>query len=78
VLREGSKDFSKDCTGGSGSRGYVAPRFGAEPRAGHIVGFDTGRGRGTMAAVANRHSEGDGAGSVEVAWRRGEFLWTQQ
>ena len=67
MLTERSKDFSKDCTGGSGSRGYVVPRFGAEPRAGHIVGFDTGRGRGTMAAVADRHSEGEGVGRKEPA-----------
>ena len=67
MLREGSKDFSKDCTGGSGSRGYVAPRFGAEPRAGHIVGFDTGRGRDTMAAGTDGHSESEGVGRKEHA-----------
>ena len=70
VLREGSKDFSKDCTDGSGSRGYVAPRFGAaprdaEPRAEHTAGLGNGRERGTMAAVVAGHSEGDGAGSEE-------------
>ncbi|WVZ61041.1 hypothetical protein U9M48_010973 [Paspalum notatum var. saurae] len=73
MLREESKDFLKDCTGGSGSRGYVAPRFGAEPRARHIARLGNGRGRGTMAAVVAGHSEGDGAGSEEFAWRREEL-----
>ena len=55
----------KDCSGGSGSRGYVAPWFGAAPRdaeptAEHTARLGNGRGRGTMAAVVASHSEGDG------------------